>query len=163
RHPAASRFGIIVPMSETFEPSAFNQTLKQSWSSVSEHYDRMSAELFPPITSAFLSFVQLRPGQLALDVACGPGTLTKAVARAVACLVQGSPERMLFTSLLLKTMVRLAPELKQPGSPGLYAFAPVGVLDQEMTKAGLWQVVSSRMSGVFSFPSPEAYWETLTA
>ena len=226
-------------MTEAFEPSAFNASLKQSWSSVSEHYDRMSAEYFPPITSAFLSFVQLRPGQLVLDVACGPGTLTKHLSRAVgpsgrvvgvdlapgmikiaaaraeernleyremnaeeldlpdnlfnvvlcqlglmlfgrpeaalremtrvvkkggtvACLVQGSPERMLFTSLLLKTMIRLAPELKQPGAPGLYAFAPVGVLDQAMTKAGLWQVVSSRVAGVFAFPTPDAYWSTLT-
>jgi ubiquinone/menaquinone biosynthesis C-methylase UbiE len=225
-------------MSEPFDPSSFNVALKQSWSSVSEHYDRMSAELFPPITSAFLSFIQLRPGQLVLDVACGPGALTQAVARAVgpsgrvvgvdlapgmikiaasragernleyremsaeeldlpdhlfnavlcqlglmlfarpeaalremtrvvkkggtvACLVQGSPDRMLFTSLLLKTMVRIAPELKQPGAPGLYSFAPVGVLDQAMAKAGLWQIVSSRMSGVFAFKSPDEYWDTL--
>jgi ubiquinone/menaquinone biosynthesis C-methylase UbiE len=226
-------------MAESFDHGAFTAHSKHSWSSVSESYDKMSALFFPPITSAFLSFVQLRPGQLVLDVACGPGTLTSAAARAVgpsgrvvgvdlapgmlklamsravernleyremnaeeldlpeslfnvvlcqlglmlfarpdhalsemarvvkkggavACLVQGSPEKMLFTSLLMKTMVKHAPELKQAGAPNLYAYAPVGILDQALAKAGLWQIVSSRVSGVFSFASPEEYWGVLT-
>jgi ubiquinone/menaquinone biosynthesis C-methylase UbiE len=226
-------------MADAFDPTAFTAQSKQSWSSVSESYDKLSAVLFPPITSAFLTFVQLRPGQLVLDVACGPGTLTAAAARAVgpsgrvvgvdlspgmlkvamgraternleyremnaeeldlpdslfnavlcqlglmlfarpeqalremtrvvkkggtvACLVQGSPEKMLFTSLLMRAMVKHAPELKQPGAPNLYAFAPVGILDQALAKAGLWQIVSSRVCGVFAFDSAEDYWSTLT-
>jgi SAM-dependent methyltransferase len=79
----------------------------------------------------------------------------------VACLVQGSPDKMLFTSLLNRSLVKHAPELKQPGAPGLYAFAPVGVLDQALSQAGLWSVVSTRLAGTFRFDSPEHYWRTL--
>lgn len=226
-------------MSDAFDPQSFTAESKRSWSSVSEPYDRMAAELFPPITAAFLDFVHLRPGQLVLDVACGPGTLTEAAARAVgqsgrvvgvdlspgmlklamgravernleyremnaesldlpdelfnavlcqlglmlfarpqaalsemkrvckpggsvACLVQGSADKMLFTSMLMKTMVKHAPELKQPGAPNLYAFAAPGVLEQALEGAGLKQVAASRRAGVFPFASAEAYWAALT-
>jgi ubiquinone/menaquinone biosynthesis C-methylase UbiE len=80
----------------------------------------------------------------------------------VACLVQGSPERMLFTSLLMRTLVRHAPELKQPGAPTLYAFAAPGVLEGALEGCGLRQVVSTRLAGTFPFASAEAYWTTLT-
>ena len=226
-------------MQPTFDADRFTEDAKRNWSAVAERYDRLSSTLFPPITSAFLSFVQLQPGQLVLDVACGPGYLTTAAAEAVgiagrvvgadlspgmiklamsratqrnleyremnaealdlpdglfnvvlcqlglmlfarphaalkemarvckkggtlACLVQGSPERMLFTSLVMKALVKHAPELKQPGAPTLYQFAPVGVLDQALTSAGLWHVVSSRVSGVFLFDSPLDYWKVMT-
>ncbi len=226
-------------MQPPFDAERFTADAKHNWSSVADRYDRLSAHFFPPITSAFLSFVQLHAGQLVLDVACGPGYLTTAAASAVgtagravgvdlspgmlkvamsratqrnleyremnaeeldlpdglfnvvlcqlglmlfarpqaalremfrvckkggtvACLVQGNPERMLFTSLVLKTMVKHAPELKQPGAPNIYTFAPVGVLDQALTQAGFWHVVSSRVSGVFLFESPEEYWRTMT-
>jgi len=226
-------------MQPSFDAERFTTDAKHNWSSVADRYDRLSATLFPPITSAFLSFVQLQPGHLVLDVACGPGYLTTAAAHAVgtagrvvgvdlspgmlklamaratqrnleyremnaealdlpdgvfnvvlcqlglmlfarpqtalhemtrvckkggtvACLVQGSPERMLFTSLVMKALVKQAPQLKQPGAPHLYSFAPVGVLDQALIQAGLWHVVSSRVSGVFLFDSPEDYWKTMT-
>lgn len=225
-------------MSEAFDPTAFTEQSKHHWSAAAEGYDRISADHFPPITAAFLAFVQLRAGQLALDVACGTGALTAPASKAVgpsgrvvgvdlspgmlkiamgravernleyremnaeamdfpdglfnvvlcqlglmlfakpqdalremtrvckkggtvACLVQGSPERMLFTSLLMKTIVKHAPELKQPGSPSLYAYAPVGVLDQAMAHAGLWHIVSSRVAGEFVFDSPRHYWDTM--
>ena len=227
-------------MSSGFDPAAFTADAKHQWSSVAPSYDRMSGELFPPIQSAFLTFVQLRAGQLVLDVACGTGALTAVAAKAVgsggrvvgvdlapgmlklamaratepnleyremnaeeldlpnglfnvvvcqlglmlfsrpqaalkemvrvckkggavACLVQGSPERMLFTSLILKTIVKHAPESKQPGVPNIYAFAPVGVLDQALADAGLWHIVSSRVAGAFFFDSPRHYWDTMTS
>jgi ubiquinone/menaquinone biosynthesis C-methylase UbiE len=226
-------------MPAAFDPDAFTAESRQNWSAVSDSYGRMAAELFPPITAAFLEFLDVRPGQRLLDVACGagafaeaaagrvgptgrvvgvdlsPGMLKLAASRAasgsleyremnaealdfpdalfdavscqlglmlfarpaaalsemarvcrkggaVACLVQGSPDKMLFTSLLLKTLVRIAPEVKQPGAPTLYSFAAPGVLEGALESAGLRSVVSRRAGGTFLFPSFEAYWSTLT-
>jgi SAM-dependent methyltransferase len=78
----------------------------------------------------------------------------------VGCLVQGEPERMVYTSLVLKTLFRLAPELKQAGAPSLYAFAPSGALEQALGRAGLAQPLSTRLSGAFPFSSAEDYWDT---
>ena len=226
-------------MTQPFDHADFTSKSRQSWSGAAEPYDKISAQLFPPITEAFLSFARLQPGQVVLDVACGTGALTAAAARAVgpsgrvvgvdlaagmlkvamgraearnleyremnaeeldfpdglfnavlcqlglmlfprpqlalremarvckkgalvACLVQGNPEKMLFTSLVMKAIVKRAPELKQPGAPTLYAFGPVGVLDQALAGAGLRHVISSRISGTFAFASPEDYWTTMT-
>lgn len=226
-------------MAASFDAAAYTSDAKRNWTEASEHYDKISLEVFPPITEAFLSFVQLRPGQLVLDVACGTGAVTAAAARSVgaagrvvgvdlspgmlkiamgraqernleyremdaesldmpdglfnvvlcqlglmlfprpeaalkemvrvckkggsvACVVQGDPERMAFTGLIMKTLFQHAPELKQPGAPGIYAFAPVGVLDQALARAGLGHILSSRVSGTFAFPSPRDYWETMT-
>ena len=226
-------------MAAPFDHAGFTSQAKQGWSSAASGYDRISAELFAPITSSFLAFTQLAPGQLVLDLACGTGALTTAAARAVgptgrvvgvdlapamlkiamsradglnleyremnaeeldfpdgvfqqvvcqlglmlfarpqaalqemtrvckkggsvACLVQGDPQRMLFTSLVNNALSKHAPELKQPGAPGLYAFGAVGVLDQALANAGLRHVVSSRMAGAFDFASPEEYWKIMT-
>src|SRR4051794_12514604 len=70
-------------MSDGFDSEAFTADAKQSWSGAAERYDKLSETYFPPVTSAFLSFAQLTPGQLVLDVACGPGTVTGAAAKAV--------------------------------------------------------------------------------
>jgi ubiquinone/menaquinone biosynthesis C-methylase UbiE len=86
---------------------------------------------------------------------CKPGGV-------VACLVQGQAEKMCFTSLVMKTMVRHAPQLKVPGAPMIYAFGDPGVLDAALTKAGLTGVASHRMEGTFTFSSPEEYWKRMT-
>ena len=82
---------------------------------------------------------------------------------AIACLVQGDPERMVFTSLVMKTLFKHAPELTQSGAPNLYAFAPVGLLDQALAQAGLGQILSRRLAGTFSFNSPQEYWAMMTS
>ena len=225
-------------MSE-FDAAAYTEQSKRDWSAAAPFYDRLSADLFPTITKAFLSFARPRRAGLLLDVACGPGILTYAACEAVcalgrvggidlspgmlklaasragasnvefremnaeqldfpdatfdavvcqlglmlfakpqsaldemarvckkggvvACLVQGSPERMQFTSLLMKTLVKHAPQLKQPGSPTLYAFAPAGVLEESFAAAGLPGATTARLAGAFTFASPKEYWQTLT-
>jgi ubiquinone/menaquinone biosynthesis C-methylase UbiE len=224
-------------MESTFDANGYTTQAKQSWTSVAEGYDRISARLFAPLRAGFLSFIQLKPGQLVLDVACGTGQLTTAAAAAigpsgrvvgvdlspgmlkiamgravdrnleyremdaasldfpddtfdavishlglmlfaqpevalremarvckkggvVAVLVQGEPERMAYTSLVMKSLFRLAPELKQSGAPSLYAFAPSGALEQALGRAGLAQPLSSRAAGTFRFSSPHDYWGT---
>lgn len=225
-------------MGEDFDAEAYTSQSKQSWTTAAPHYDRITADLFPPITEAFLKFLELTPGQLALDVACGPGTLTQGAASVVgtsgrvvgidlspgmlkiaasratafnieyremnaeqldfpdalfdhvfsqlglmlfarpklamtemarvckkggfvSCLVQGSPEKMQFTSLLMKAMMTHAPQIKQPGAPTLYAFAPPGVLEAAMAEGGLGRAQTRRLEGVFLFDSPAHYWTTM--
>lgn len=80
----------------------------------------------------------------------------------VACLVQGVPEKMLFTSLIMTAVLRRAPHLKVPGAPTLYAFGPAGLLEKIFSEAGLRDISSRRIAGVFAFASSEAYWDTLT-
>ncbi len=81
----------------------------------------------------------------------------------VSCLVQGEAAKMLFTSLLNKTMVKHVPELKIPGAPTIYDFGPPGVLEDALSQAGLARVESRRLSGKFHFESPQAYWETMAS
>lgn len=81
----------------------------------------------------------------------------------VSCLVQGNPDRMLFTSLVMKAAVKHAPQLKVPGAPTLYTFGPAGALEKALTEAGLVNVKGLRKEGIFTFPSAQAYWDTLTA
>ena len=106
--------------------------------------------------------------QLGLMLFAQPNVALREMARVcksggtVSCLVQGDPDRMLFTSLVMKSMFKHAPELKQPGAPGIYAFAPAGVLEAALTQAGLVNPQSRRLTGAFQFSSPEHYWETLT-
>jgi ubiquinone/menaquinone biosynthesis C-methylase UbiE len=83
-------------------------------------------------------------------------------AGAVSCLVQGNAEKMLFTSILMKALIRHAPELKRPGAPTLYAFGPEGVLERALRDAGLERTLSSRKEGTLFFPSSEDYWRTMT-
>lgn len=80
----------------------------------------------------------------------------------VGCLVQGVPERMLFTSLIMRNAVKHVPQMKVPGAPTLYSFGPPGVLDKALQEAGLGEVQAARKEGTFSFDSPQAYWDTLT-
>ena len=85
------------------------------------------------------------------------------VGRRVACLVQGSAEGMVFSSLLLKTLVRRAPRLKAPpGAPTLFAFGEPGKLVEAFGRAGLTDVVEKRLSGVYEFASAQDYWDTFT-
>ena len=80
----------------------------------------------------------------------------------VCCLVQGTAERMLFTSLLMRIMVKHAPQIKVPGAPTLYDFGPPGLLEAALEEAGLADILSRRLDGAFHFPSPEDYWKRMT-
>lgn len=84
------------------------------------------------------------------------------VGRRAACLVQGTAEGMIFSSLLLKTLLKHAPQLRVPGAPTLFAFGGPGVLKAAMEKAGFSGVEEKRLSGVYEFASPKEYWETFT-
>jgi ubiquinone/menaquinone biosynthesis C-methylase UbiE len=84
------------------------------------------------------------------------------VGRRAACLVQGTAEGMVFSSLLLRTMIKHAPELKVPGAPTLFAFGGHGVLKGAMEKAGFTDVEEKRLSGAYEFSSAEDYWKTFT-
>lgn len=66
----------------TFDPQAFTEESRRNWDSVAPHYERLSAGLFAPITSAFAEFCAAKPGERVLDLACGPGTLTASLAKA---------------------------------------------------------------------------------
>lgn len=76
----------------------------------------------------------------------------------VACLVQGTANGMVFTSLPMRTFVRHAPELKVPGGPTLYAFGGHGALTDAMESAGLTAIVEKRLKGTYRFASAEDYW-----
>ena len=79
-----------------------------------------------------------------------------------ACLVQGTSDKMLFTSLVMSALLKQNPNIKQPGAPNLYAFGPAGVLEQALEEAGLSSVAAARLSGNFTFDSPLDYWTTMT-
>jgi SAM-dependent methyltransferase len=105
--------------------------------------------------------------QLGLMLFTDPAKALKEMARVVrkggrvACLVQGDPEKMVFTSLLNKTVFRVAPHLKVQGAPNIYSFAAPGVLEKALSAAGLTHIAVERREGFASFESPEAYWERL--
>lgn len=81
----------------------------------------------------------------------------------VACLVQGRRSAMLFTALVMDAIVSRAPRLRAPkGAPTLYAFGPDGILEEAFARAGLTEMVTRRLTGVFRFPTPEAYWDCMT-
>lgn len=81
----------------------------------------------------------------------------------VACLVQGRRSAMLFTALIMDAIIARAPHLKSPrGAPTLYAFGSDGVLEERFTQAGLTEIVTKRLTGIFRFSSPEDYWNALT-
>lgn len=84
------------------------------------------------------------------------------VGRRAACLVQGTAEGMVFSSLLLKTLIKHAPELRVPGAPTLFAFGGPGVLAAAMEKAGFSDVEEKRLAGTYEFGSPDEYWDTFT-
>lgn len=80
----------------------------------------------------------------------------------VACLVQGRRSHMLFTALVMDAIIARAPELRAPkGAPTIFAFGPDGVLEEYFSRAGLREMVTRRLDGVFRFKSPEDYWETM--
>ncbi len=82
---------------------------------------------------------------------------------AVACLVQGRREKMLFTSLILHAIIERDPALRAPeGAPTLYTFGPDGILDAAFARAGLREISTKRLTGAFRFSSPEDYWTTMT-
>lgn len=81
----------------------------------------------------------------------------------VACLVQGRREKMLFTSLVLHAITECDPDLRAPyGAPTIYSFGPDGAIDAAFARAGLQELSTKRLTGVFRFASPEEYWTTMT-
>lgn len=66
-----------------FDASAYTEDSRRNWQAAAPGYERMSSELFGPLTREFLGFIGLKPGERVLDVACGPGTATLPAARAV--------------------------------------------------------------------------------
>lgn len=81
----------------------------------------------------------------------------------VACMVQGRRSAMLFTALVMDAIVARAPKMRAPqGAPTIYAFGPDGILEEAFMKAGLVEIVTKRLTGVFRFGSPEEYWTTMT-
>jgi ubiquinone/menaquinone biosynthesis C-methylase UbiE len=81
----------------------------------------------------------------------------------VSCLVQGRRTSMMFTALVMDAIIARAPHLRSPkGAPTLFAFGPDGILEEAFTRAGLSEIVTKRLSGVFRFGSPEEYWATMT-
>ena len=80
----------------------------------------------------------------------------------VSCLVQGVADKMAFTSLIMRCIVKHAPQIKVPGAPALYDFGPAGILDLALEKAGLEEVASKRLEGTFAFNSAQDYWQTMT-
>lgn len=228
-------------MSE-FDPAAFTEGSRQTWSAAAPRYDKLSASLFGPTTEAFIEFAGVRKGWKVLDVATGPGLAARAAARRagekgsvlatdfapgmlelaasrpqekraapiewrqadaqkldlpgaafdavlcqlglmlfalpdaalaemrrvaapgapVACLVQGRRTAMLFTALVMDAIVARAPHLRAPkGAPTLFAFGPDDILEEAFSRAGLQEIVTKRLSGVFRFKSPEDYWTTM--
>lgn len=107
--------------------------------------------------------------QLGLMLFAKPKEALKEMARVVkkegrvCCLVQGTADKMVFTSLLMKTMIKRAPQLKVPGAPSLYDFGSPGILEQALSQAGLSSIASERLTGTFAFSSPKDYWETMTS
>lgn len=81
----------------------------------------------------------------------------------VACLVQGRRSAMLLTSMIMDAISARAPQLRAPqGAPTLYAFGPDNILEEAFARAGLTEIVTRRLSGVFRFPNPEDYWRDMT-
>jgi len=81
----------------------------------------------------------------------------------IACLVQGRREKMLFTSLVLHAITECDPDLRAPhGAPTLYSFGPDGAIDAAFARAGLQELSTKRLNGVFRFASPEEYWDVMT-
>jgi len=79
----------------------------------------------------------------------------------VACLVQGRRSHMLFTALVMDAIVSRAPHLRAPkGAPTLFAFGPDKILEEAFARAGLREIVTRRVEGVFRFESAEQYWTT---
>jgi ubiquinone/menaquinone biosynthesis C-methylase UbiE len=82
----------------------------------------------------------------------------------VACMVQGRRSAMLFTALVFDALIARARHLKAPpGAPTLYAFGHAGVLEESFTRAGLTEISSRRLTGVFRFRSGREYWDTMTS
>ena len=77
----------------------------------------------------------------------------------VACLVQGAPDKMIFTSLVMQCVLRHAPQFSTLGGPSLYAFGPRENLARALAGAGLGEVAARRREGSFVFSSAQAYWE----
>lgn len=106
--------------------------------------------------------------QLGLMLFALPDAALAGMARAakptapVACLVQGRRSHMLFTALVMDAIVSRAPHMRAPkGAPTLFAFGPDGVLEEHFSRAGLHEIVTKRLTGVFRFKTPEEYWTTM--
>ncbi|MBI4060220.1 MAG: methyltransferase domain-containing protein [Elusimicrobia bacterium] len=128
-------------------------------------YAEMDAHALPLEDNSFDAVIS----QLGLMLFSSPDRALSEMARAakpggvVACLVQGRREKMLFTSLILHALVECDPSLRAPeGAPTLYTFGPDGAIDAAFARAGLRELSTKRLSGVFRFASPEEYWDVMT-
>jgi ubiquinone/menaquinone biosynthesis C-methylase UbiE len=107
--------------------------------------------------------------QLGLMLFADPNAALREMVRAlkkggaVSCLVQGTAEKMVFTSLLNRSLVKYAPQIKTPGAPTLYAYGSAGTLDQTLRDIGLVRIKSQRKEGVFVFDSIAQYWTSMTS
>jgi SAM-dependent methyltransferase len=65
-----------------------------------ESYDRYMGRYSDGLASAFISFVGVQPGMRALDVGCGPGALTEALAERLgaACAAAADPSESLLAA-----------------------------------------------------------------
>ncbi len=227
----------------TFDPVRFTKESAIAWDLASQNYDRLITPRFLSFTRALIDWAGLKGNEKVLDVACGSGLASLAIAGSpnfrgsvlgvdlspemvalagdkakksklgsmefkvmnaekldlpnesfdsvfcqlglmlfakpdqalsemrrvlktggqVFLCVQGSPDKMRFTSIVMKAMMKHAPQLKVPGAPTLYSFGGEGILAQALTQAGFADVQDKRYSGVFSFNSAQEYWDTLVA
>lgn len=73
------------------------------------------------------------------------------------------PEKVRVLSVFGQIVAKYVPELANPGVPTYYDFAPEGVLESTLVKAGLRKPRATRVSVDYSFDSAEAYWTGITA
>ncbi|MBI4369328.1 MAG: class I SAM-dependent methyltransferase [Elusimicrobia bacterium] len=75
--------------------------------------------------------------------------------------VQGRADKMIFTSIVQKTMARHAPWLKVEGAPTLYSFGEASVLEKALRDAGFSRIETKYINGSFDFPNFDQFWNLL--
>lgn len=80
----------------------------------------------------------------------------------VTVLVQGLAENMQFTSIMMRALIKKAPDMKVAGGPTLFGFGPKGKIVNAMLDVGLQDPEEMRLTGTFDFPSAEEYWNALS-
>lgn len=140
----------MLEIARTRVPNArFQEMNAEALTLTDNTYDRTICQL------GLMLFAKPKDAVLEMSRVVKPGGL-------VCCLVQGRAEKMLFTSLLMKTLVKHAPELKTPGAPTLYAFGTPELLAQAFADTCLEKPETKTFEGTFPFDSPTHYWETMT-
>jgi ubiquinone/menaquinone biosynthesis C-methylase UbiE len=128
------------------------------WRALDAHKLDLPAGAFDAVLCALGLMLFARPDEALAEMrrVAAPGA-------PVACLVQGRRTSMLFTALVMDAIVSRAPQLRAPrGAPTIYAFGPDNVLEQAFMRAGLTEMVTKRLNGVFPFASPAEYWSLMT-